>query len=267
MISPEKSKAMEDLHVTLIQPDIKWKDIQANLEMYTELLTTGNLDTDLILFPEMFQTGFCTEPEDLAEQMSGNTVRWLKRTAETLKCAVAGSLIIKEGRRYFNRIVYIDQFENMTWYDKRHLFTLKGEELKFTPGLNRLIVPLKGWQISFQICYDLRFPVWARNRNDYDVLINLANWPASRDDVWSTLLKARSIENQSYMIGVNRVGSDGNHINYIGNSMVLDPKGTIMAEMQKSRKGLLSATLSWDDLENFRNEFPVWKDQDKFEIV
>ena len=184
-----------------------------------------------------------------------------------MNCAVAGSLIIKEGRRYYNRIVYIDQFENMTWYDKRHLFSISGENVKYTPGLKRLIVPLKGWQINFQTCYDLRFPVWTRNKNDYEVLINLASWPANRADVWKTLLRARSIENQSYTIGVNRVGVDGNNISYTGNSTVFDPRGSIVAEMQESHEGLLSASLSWDTLEIFRNEFPALKDADNFEIV
>jgi predicted amidohydrolase len=220
--------------------------------------------TDLILLPEMFQTGFCTEPKMIAETMHGDTVRWMKRTAESLNCSVAGSLIIRENRSTFNRLIYIDQYENLTWYDKRHLFKMTGEELQFSAGLNRLLVPLKGWQISFQICYDLRFPVWSRNQDDYDVLVNVANWPAARSEVWNTLLKARAIENQSYVVGVNRVGTDGNGISYTGESVVINPKGIVEGEIQASQESLRTFPLSWDELQDFREKFPVWKDRDQF---
>jgi len=258
---------MNDLKILLVQPDVKWKDIKGNLDKYTEMIATRETDPDLVLFPEMFQTGLCSDPADVAEQMDGSTVRWMKRTAGLLNCALAGSMIIRDNRRYFNRVVYIDQYENLTWYDKRHLFTIDGEEINYTPGLKRLIVPLKDWLISFQVCYDLRFPVWARNRNDYDVLINLSNWPSKRDEIWTTLLKARAIENQSYVVGVNRIGTDFNNIRYSGNSMVIDPKGIEIDAIQGSREGLLSATLSGESLEEFRKEFPVWKDADDFEIA
>jgi len=258
---------MNELKLLIVQPDVKWKDIQGNLSKYSEMISERKQDPDLVLFPEMFQTGFCSDPADVAETMDGTTVRWMKRTAETLKCALAGSLIIKDGRKFFNRIVYIDQYENLTWYDKRHLFKIEGEEINFTPGRQRLIVPLKNWQICFQICYDLRFPVWSRNMNDYDVLVNLSNWPAKRNDVWTTLLRARAIENQSYVVGVNRVGTDFNHIFYEGNSQVIDPKGNVTAEISNSREGLLSASLSRETLEKFRNEFPVLNDADDFTIT
>jgi predicted amidohydrolase len=244
-----------------------WKDIPGNLEKYSHMLSESGISADLILFPEMFQTGLCSDPDNVAESMDGNTVRWMKRTAEAFKCAVAGSMIVRENRKFFNRLVYIDQYENLTWYDKRHLFTIDGDEVRYTPGLSRLIVPLNGWQISFQICYDLRFPVWARNRNDYDVLVNLSNWPAKRNDVWATLLKARAIENQSYVIGVNRIGTDNNNVLYFGNSMAIDPKGSVMDSIAESREGLLAVTLSWDLLDKFRSEFPVWKDRDQFEFT
>jgi predicted amidohydrolase len=257
---------MEDLRITLVQPDIIWKNPRENLEKYSELLTAVTTNTDLLLFPEMFQTGFCTEPEQVAETMDGNTVRWMKRTAESLKCSVAGSLIIRDNRRFFNRIIYIDQFENLTWYDKRHLFTIAGEESKFTPGNTRLIVPLKGWQICFQICYDLRFPVWSRNQDDYDMLVYLASWPSERRDVWDTLLKARAIENQSYVAGVNRTGTDGNSVVHTGNSMILNPKGMIIGELPSSREDVQTLTLSWKELDHYRKSFPAWKDRDDFEI-
>jgi len=180
---------------------------------------------------------------------------------------VAGSLIIAENRRFLNRLVYIDQFENLTWYDKRHLFRMDGEEESFSAGLNRLIVPLKGWNISFQICYDLRFPVWGRNQDDYDVLVNLANWPAARKDIWDTLLKARAIENQSYVIGVNRIGTDGNGICYTGDSQIINPKGVVIGEVESAKEGIKTVTLSRHELDEFRKKFPVWKDRDEFRLT
>jgi omega-amidase len=257
-------KKPDDIRITVVQPDIVWKSAGVNLVKYSEILSGINESTDLVVLPEMFPTGFCTEPETVAESMDGDTVRWMKRTAESLNCAVAGSLIIRENRRFFNRLVYIDQYENLTWYDKRHLFRMGGEEVKFSAGLNRLIVPLKDWQICFQICYDLRFPVWSRNQDDYDVLVYAANWPAARMDVWNTLLRARAIENQSYVIGVNRIGTDGNGISYSGGSMIIDPKGMIIGEMPTSHEPVKTFTLAWDDLINFREKFPAWKDRDDF---
>jgi omega-amidase len=257
---------MNDLKVILVQPDMVWKSPRENLEKYTKLLKDSEQPADLVLLPEMFPTGFCMEPETLAEKMDGDTVRWMKRTAESLNCAVAGSLIIRENKHFFNRLVFIDPYENFTWYDKRHLFRMGEEEVKFTAGLNRLVVPWNGWRICFQICYDLRFPVWSRNQDDYDVLVYAANWPAARGDVWNTLLKARAIENQCYAIGVNRIGTDGNGILYVGNSLVIHPKGIIIGEIQDTVETAKTFTLSWDELRSFREKFPVWRDRDEFEI-
>ena len=255
-----------NLKVTIIQPDIIWKNARENLARYSDMLSGYAGTTDIVLLPEMFQTGFCTEPKEVCETMDGDSVRWMKRTAESLNCSVAGSLVIRENRRFFNRAVFIDQHENMTWYDKRHLFSIAGEEAQFTRGLERLIVPLKDWRISFQICYDLRFPVWSRNQDDYDVLVYLASWPAARSDVWNALLKARAIENQSYVIGVNRIGTDGNGISYIGESMVIHPKGTITGEFQIATEDIQTFTLSRDELKEYRGKFPVWKDRDEFTV-
>lgn len=257
---------MNNLQIAIVQPDIKWKEKDENIEKYSKMLLVLKEPVDLIVLPEMFQTGFCIDPGDIAETMDGNTIRWMSRTAKSLNCALAGSLVIKDNRRYYNRLIYIDQHENITWYDKRHLFSFAGEEKKFTRGLNRLVVPLKEWRISFQICYDLRFPVWAKNINDYDVLVNVASWPASRNDVWETLLRARAIENQSYVVGVNRVGRDDNNINYIGNSLAIDPKGNILTEMPNPKEGMLKISLSRAELDDFREKFPVWKDWDDFSI-
>ena len=256
-----------DLIVTMVQPDIAWLNISENLDKYTRLLAEINMPTDLVLLPEMFATGFCTDPKAVAETMDGQTVRWMKRTAELMDCSIAGSLIIRENRRYFNRLVYIDQHENLTWYDKRHLFRMAGEELKFTSGLERKIIPVKDWRICFQICYDLRFPVWGRNQDDYDVLVNSANWPAARSDVWNTLLMARAIENQSYVVGVNRVGTDGNGIVYAGESMAIHPKGTIIEKIPGSLESVKTISLSYTGLKDFRKKFPAWKDRDKFIVT
>jgi predicted amidohydrolase len=257
---------IEELKVIVVQADIIWEDIDANLKMYDAMLSEIAISPDLILFPEMFQTGLSTQPSKVAEPMDGKTIRWMKRKAEELNCSLAGSMVVSEKRKFYNRLIYIDQYENLTWYDKRHLFTIDGEEEKYTRGLHRIVVPLKGWNLSFIICYDLRFPVWIKNRNDYDVLINVANWPSRRNQLWSTLLTARAIENMCYVIGVNRVGHDNNDIHYTGNSMVIDPKGIITAQLKESQKGLLPVTLSWEQLDTYRAEFPVWKDWDDFKI-
>lgn len=253
-----------DLRITLVQPDIIWKNRAENLDRYQQILTEPEPETDLILLPEMFQTGFCTEPAGIAEPMNGPTVRWMKRIAERLGCAIAGSLIIRDGRRYFNRIIYMDQYENMTWYDKRHLFSMAGEESAFTAGSNRLVMPLKGWRICFQICYDLRFPVWSRNQDDYDLLVYLASWPAARADIWKTLLKARAIENQAYVTGVNRVGTDGNNVVHSGNTITYTPKGEILGELPENLACIETQSLSWEALDDFRKKFPAWKDRDDF---
>jgi predicted amidohydrolase len=257
---------MNDLRITLVQPDIRWMNPTENLNRFTASL--GNLAdaTDLVCLPEMFQTGFCTNPEQVAETMQGNTVQWMKHMAETLHCSVAGSLVIRENRRFFNRIIYIDQYANLTWYDKRHLFRMDGEESGYTAGSSRMVVPLNGWLVYFQVCYDLRFPVWSRNQDDYDVLVNLASWPAARRDVWETLLRARAIENQSYAVGVNRVGTDGNAIAYTGNSLVVSPKGTVIVELPPGQEVVHTQLLSWEELSDFREKFPVWKDRDEFRL-
>jgi omega-amidase len=256
----------QQLNVVLVQPDILWKNTRANLEKYSTMLKGFKDPCDLFLLPEMFNTGFCTDPEFIAEKMNGETIQWMTTHAKSRNLAIAGSLIIKEDNRYFNRLIYMDQTGKIFSYDKHHLFQMSGEEAKFTPGQKQLIVKQNGWRIAFRICYDLRFPVWSRNRNDYDVLVYLSNWPAARSDVWNILLRARAIENQCYVIGVNRVGTDGNGIPYSGESMVLSPKGTVLETIESS-EGLGSYILSIHDLNDFRLKFPVWKDWDEFEIV
>lgn len=255
----------KDIDISVVQPDVHWKDTRSNLNHYNKILAT-QYNTNLILLPEMFNTGFCTEPASLAESMDGPSINWMKQTASKLHCSIAGSLIISEKQQYFNRLIYVDQSGKCEWYDKRHLFRMGNENSNFTAGDSKLIISLEEWRISFNICYDLRFPVWSRNQDDYDILINCANWPAARDDAWQILLKARSIENLCYIIGVNRTGKDGNGISYIGHSMAVNPEGSIIKEAGESPE-LFTFTLSWKALSDYREKFPAWKDRDHFNII
>ncbi len=256
----------KDLTITIIQPDIIWNGISDNLLNYSDILKKNNQKSDLILLPEMFATGFTANPLHFAESMDGETVRWMKKISEKKGCSMAGSVIIKERDRYYNRLLFVNVSGSVEFYDKRHLFSMEGEEIHYTPGKKRLVVTVNGWRISFQICYDLRFPVWSKNLNDYDLLVNVANWPGKRGDVWNTLLKARAIENQAYVIGVNRTGKDANGISYNGESQVISPEGNVMLNMKFKKNASETITLSLDELLNFRGQFPVWRDWDQFTI-
>jgi omega-amidase len=255
--------ASGQLHIVLVQPDLYWLDIPKNLSKIASLLEGLSGKPDLVVLPEMFSTGFCTDPAPVAETMEGGTISWMKKTAGSLKTAIAGSMIIREQDQYFNRLICVDP-HHLEWYDKRHLFTVDGEESAYTRGTRPLIVKVGPWRVNFQICYDLRFPVWSRNRQNYDLLIYSASWPEVRSDVWNTLLRARAIENQCYVAGVNRVGIDGNNISYIGESIIIDPKGNEIAALPPSSEGLISTAISLDKLKIFRTKFPVWKDSDDF---
>jgi predicted amidohydrolase len=250
--------------ITLVQPNVVWKDRDANIEKYNSMLMNLVEATDLIVFPEMFTTGFCTEPEKLAETMSGVSVSWMRMLSQKLQCSVCGSLIIEENGAFFNRLIIVSPDHTVHCYDKRHLFAISGEERAYQAGTKKLIVSLHGWRFYFQICYDLRFPVWSRNCDDYDVLVNTANWPAARSYVWDTLLRARAIENQCYAVGINRVGRDGNGLRYTGNSKVYGPRGMTLAELTPKKEEIVTVHLPWKEIEEFREGFPVWKDRDKF---
>lgn len=254
------------MNFTIVQPDIAWLNTDHNLEKYTVLLKNMDRKTDLVLLPEMFNTGFCTDPFEISETMEGKTIRWMKHTAAMLQCSIAGSLVVKEGDQYFNRLIYSNKDGIIFFYDKRHLFRMANEEIHFTPGNKNLIVTLKKWKMNFQICYDLRFPVWSRNYNNYDMLVYLANWPAARMEVWNTLLKARAIENQCFVIGVNRIGKDGNNIKYSGNSMIIHPKGNVIGALKSSEEEVATFSLSLRELTAFRQKFPAWKDRDEFHL-
>jgi omega-amidase len=252
-----------ELKVTLVQPDLIWEDKSANLAKINGMLQNVG-PTDVIVLPEMFTTGFSMKVQDLAESMEGPTIRWMKEKASEKQAVVAGSLIIYDNNCFYNRFVWAQPDGNLHWYDKRHLFAMGEEHLHFTPGHQRITVEWKGWKIRLLICYDLRFPVWSRNHDDFDLLIYTANWPAARAHVWRTLLTARALENQCYCVGVNRVGRDGLGIRYLGNSGCIDARGE--AEWMGPEKKTHTFTLSWAQLHSFREKFPVLKDRDGFEI-
>jgi len=254
------------LHVALIQTDLVWEDRAANRQHLEHLFLQLPGRTDLVILPEMFSTGFSMKAFEFAESMDGETVTWMKNQASRYQTVIAGSLMVREDDRSLNRFVFVYPAGEVHFYDKRHLFSMGLENSTFTPGSDRKVFLLKEFRIFPQVCYDLRFPVFSRNRDEYDVLINCANWPASRREVWETLLKARAIENQVYVLGVNRTGTDGNGIHYSGNSLIIDPKGKEMASAAPGKEAILTARFSRSSLDQFRRRFPVLNDRDNFTL-
>lgn len=231
--------------------------------------------TQVVLLPEMFSTGFSMKPELLAETMDGETVQWMKRVAAEKKIILGGSVIIKEDEAYYNRFIWMQPNGGCGFYNKRHLFAFAGEDGHYTAGTERFMASVNGWKINLLVCYDLRFPVWARNKSkvedggkrkpEYDVLVYVANWPERRSTAWKTLLQARAIENQCYVIGVNRVGDDGNGISHSGDSLVIDPLGEILYH-KKNEEDAFTITLNKEDLTAVREKFPFLRDADEFKI-
>lgn len=256
----------DTLQIALFQMDLLWEDRQANLSKIDQWLTKLRPHTDIVFLPEMFTTGFSMQVTELAETMEGPTMQWIIRRSQEHQLAICGSFIIKENDHYFNRLVFAEPDGRVHHYDKRHLFTMGNEEKHYHKGSSRLIVNYKGWRICPLICYDLRFPVWSRNNNEYDLLVYVANWPRQRDEVWNTLLKARAIENQAYVAGVNRVGADGQMIHYSGHSQVLDAKGTFLANTEINKEAVIQASLSYSELQRFRAVFPVLNDADSYSL-
>ncbi len=254
--------------------------------MLEEKILSINEKTEIVVLPEMFSTGFSMKPEMLAEKMDGDTVNWMKKIAAQKKIILTGSIIIKEsapsplagagGEVYYNRLIWMLPNGQYGVYDKRHRFAFAGEDDHYTAGTKRLIASVKGWKINLQVCYDLRFPVWSRQAPpppgevgrgpEYDVLIYVANWPERRNTAWKTLLQARAIENQSYVVGVNRVGNDGNSINHSGDSMAIDPLGEILYQ-KKDEEDIFTITFNKDHLQSIRGKFPFWCDGDNFTII
>ncbi len=252
---------MEKLKITLVQPDIVWENIDANLIHYSKLLSETK-DTNLIVLPEMFTTGFSMNPQNLMEKMDGPSVQWMKKLAEEKNAAVTGSLIIEENEKVYNRCLWVFPDSSVRIYDKHHLFTMSDEHNNYSPGNSKLIVEYLGWKFCPLVCYDLRFPVWARNTENYDVLIYVANWPAKRHQAWVSLLPARAVENQSYCVGVNRVGTDGNNLKYNGESALVDFKGE--TEFLDNKEQVKTFEVSYSTLHRFRKTFPVLNDMDGF---
>jgi predicted amidohydrolase len=263
---------MFHLNIALAQADLAWKDKTTNFSKFENWLENNLEQTDLVILPEMFATGFITEPEEVAEKMDGETVTWLKTQAQRYKCVIMGSAIIEENGKYYNRLIWADRNGEISTYDKRHLFTFGGEHKKFTGGTKKLVMEINGWKICPMVCYDLRFPVWAKNTykngtHEYDVLIYIANWPSARAHAFRQLLIARAIENQCFVVGVNRVGVDGKGLYYQGNSTVIDFQGNHLLEIKPDAEALEYTSLDYTGLQKARESFPVGADWDQFEIV
>lgn len=257
---------MQDLRITIIQTALHWQDAAANRAMFSVKLATVAPATDLIVLPEMFTTGFSMDARGLAEDAQGPTLQWMQEEAARYNAVLTGSVMVKEGDNYYNRLFWVRPDGSYEHYDKRHLFRMAKEHHSYTPGKEKLLVELKGWNICPLVCYDLRFPVWSRNTNSqYDLLLYVANWPKPRANAWSTLLQARAIENLSYVVGVNRVGTDGNGHPYSGDSAIIHPKGHKLLETTEA-EGIHTITLSKQELTDFREAFPAHLDADDFTL-
>lgn len=255
-----------ELKIALVQTDLYWENPTANLAMLEEKIAALTESVDLIVLPEMFTTGFTMNPAPVAEPMNLTTFKWMRQMAAQTGAVLTGSFVAKEGQKYFNRLLWMQPDGGYDYYDKRHLFRMAQEHECYTAGTRRIIKELKGWRICPLICYDLRFPVWARNvQMEYDLLLYVANWPAVRSQVWNTLLQARAIENLSYVVGVNRVGEDANAIPYSGDSALIDFKGEVVFR-KINEEGIYVHTLTKEPLTAFRERFPAYLDADEFEI-
>lgn len=255
-----------ELNVVGIQADLVWENPTQNLAFFENKINALSKNTDLVVLPEMFTSGFTMNPEKVAEKMDGNSVSWMQKMASENEIAICGSLVIKENEKYYNRLVFVHPSKEIETYDKRHSFTLAGEDKVYTSGTEKLIVTYKGWKICPLVCYDLRFPVWARNTENYDLLIFMANWPAKRITAWDTLLKARSIENMCYTIGVNRIGLDANNYEYSGNSLIIDFLGEEISSLPKNEVGFVSANLNKKSQDLVKEKLGFLNDKDAFTI-
>ena len=264
---------MTDLRITICQQPLEWEHRAKNLVNWENILPALKGTTDLVILPEMFTTGFTMNATALAEPLEGPSLRWMRDMARELRAAVTGSFICEEpgieSSQYFNRLVWMNPDGTFALYDKRHLFTFAGEQFHFSAGRERILVEYKGWHICPLICYDLRFPVWSRNHADrpYDLLIYVANWPEARSAAWKDLLVARAHENQCYVAGVNRIGTDGKGIAYSGDSRVIGPKGELLAEASANEPVLTTVTLNRQQLADFREKFRVLDDADRFRLL
>lgn len=254
------------MKVTLLQAPLQWENPEANRIYFSQQIQRLPLDTNLVLLPEMFTTGFTMTPEKVAETMSGPTVHWMLHMARQFDLALVGSVAITENGHYYNRLLFVEPSGRISQYDKRHLFTLAGEEKVYTPGNGKLILQYRGWKICALVCYDLRFPVFSRNAEHYDLLLYVANWPQARTYAWDALLKARAIENVCYVAAVNRVGADANGHVYEGHSQILDALGNALFELAEG-EAQISAEISLETLQEVRGKFAFLNDQDAFTVT
>ena len=254
------------LNIIAVQTNIIWENPKVNLISYEKKIDQLEESIDLVVLPEMFSTGFTMQPDRVAEKMDGCSVQWMQETAIAKQVAIVGSLVIEENHQYFNRAIFVRPNGQIQFYDKRHLFTLAGEDKVYTPGENRVIISYKGWRIFPLICYDLRFPVWSRYSDDYDLLLYLANWPTTRISAWDSLLKARAIENMTYCIGVNRIGQDANGHQYNGHSAAYDFLGEKIATTLENEEAILTCSFDKMQQESMRKKLNFLSDKDQFMI-
>ena len=257
---------MSDLRIALLQANLFWEDSSANLAHLGKLFDNYQPNCDLLVLPEMFSTGFSMQPHLYATTEIGSEVQWMQEQAAKWNCEIAGSLMINTTDGFANRLLVVNQGGIVARYDKKHLFSMAGENEFYQSGKQRIVHELKGWRINLQICYDLRFPVWARNQGDYDVLLYVANWPSRRIYAWKQLLVARAIENQCYVAGVNRTGNDGNGIPHNGGSRLVDPMGEVLTESD-DEEVLLTAVFSKNYLNEIREKLPFLQDRDRFNLI
>ncbi|MFA4852875.1 MAG: nitrilase family protein [Bacteroidales bacterium] len=270
---------MQDIKIAIIQTELLWEDIPGNLSQFDQKISSIKETVDLIILPEMFNTAFSMNPAVCAEIPGGTSLQWMKKKAKEKSCVIAGSLLTNESNKYYNRLIWMMQDGNYKYYDKKHLFRFAGEHKVFSSGNRKITAPVKGWNIRPLICYDLRFPVWSMNtfenlptgqaggKFEYDCLVYIANWPEKRRDAWMSLLIARAIENQSYVIGVNRIGTDGKGNSYTGDSMIIAPAGNILLQIPANKECTEIFTLSYSEIQSYREHFRIAPDWDKFTIL
>lgn len=253
-----------NLKISIVQTSLFWEDVDKNLSSLQDKLNSLEAKTDIVVLPEMFASGFTMKGKEKIAKRYSDILEWIRSCAINLDVCITGTTVYEKNDRYFNRLLFVKPDGTAEFYDKRHLFTMGEENDHFSPGSEKIIIDYKGWRIRPFICYDLRFPVWCRNKKDYDLAIFSANWPDARREVWMTLLKARAIENQAYVAGVNCVGEDGMNLNYSGDSAVYDSKGQVLCGCAPYREEIKTVELKYRDLLDFRKKFPVLEDADDF---
>lgn len=257
----------DQLKVALVQTDLFWENPKKNRKNLNEKFISISQNVDMIVLPEMFSTGFTMNAKTVAETMDGKTVSWMKKKALKTHAAIVGSLVISEDNKFYNRLLFVEPSGDIHIYDKRHTFTLSGEDKIYASGTKKTVIDYKGWKICPQVCYDLRFPVWTRNIENYDVLLFVANWPKPRIIAWNSLLKARAIENMSYCLGVNRVGLDDAQNEYCGHSAAYDVLGNEMTAFKSNREQIEVVTLEKNHINFYRNKLKFLNDRDAFTLV